>query len=125
MAVSGDVGQNRIRGPRHLSRAMAGSLGLTAAVLPAAALAQATPQIPTREEIQRPSIAPAVRPGERIVAVDDEIERAPCPLAAPEFANIRFTLRAVEFSSVEGIDLAMLNPSWSDRVGQDLPTAAR
>ena len=126
MAVSGDVGQYRTFGLQRaaIRRVLTGSAGLIAAALPAAAFAQATPQIPTREEIQRPPIAPAVRPDEQVVAVDDEIERAPCPLAAPEFANIRFTLRAVEFSSVEGIDPAMLMPIWSDRVGQDLPIAA-
>lgn len=126
MAVLGDVGQYAKIGRRRTAsrRALAGSAGLIAAALPTALFAQATPQIPTREEIQRPPLAPAVQPGERIVAVDDEIERAPCPLAAPEFANIRFTLRAVEFSSVEGIDPAMLMPSWSDRVGQELPIAA-
>lgn len=89
-----------------------------------AALAQATPQVPTREEIQRPPLPPAIQPNEQVVAVDGDIERAPCPLASPEFANIRFTLRAVEFSSVEGIDPAMLTPSWSDRAGQELPIAA-
>lgn len=126
MAVSGDVGQYRTFGLRRtpIRCLLTGSAGLIAAALPAAVFAQATPQIPTREEIQRPPVAPAARPDEQVLAVDDEIERAPCPLAAPEFANIRFTLRAVEFSSVEGIDPAMLAPSWSDRVGQELPIAA-
>ncbi|WP_439568312.1 ShlB/FhaC/HecB family hemolysin secretion/activation protein [Sphingopyxis sp.] len=100
---------------------LCGSAALIAAALPAAALAQATPQIPTREEIQQPTLAPVTPPNERVVSADDAIERAPCPLANPEFATVRVTLRAVEFSSVEGIDAAMLTPSWSDKVGQDLP----
>ena len=104
--------------------ALAGSTGLIAVAMPILAWAQATPQIPTREEIQRPTIAPAAPPSEQVVAVDDGIERAPCPLANPEFANVRFTLRGVEFSSVEGIDAATLAPSWSDRVGQELPISA-
>lgn len=95
--------------------------GLIAAALPAAAWAQATPQIPTREEIQRPTLPPAVPPAERIVAADDSIERAPCPLADPQYANVRIALRQVQFSSVEGIDPAMLDSAWTDRVGQDLP----
>ncbi|WP_247594634.1 ShlB/FhaC/HecB family hemolysin secretion/activation protein [Sphingopyxis sp. PAMC25046] len=97
---------------------------MIAAALPAPLWAQATPQIPTREEIQRPALPPAAQPGEQIVAIDDGIERAPCPLASPEFANIRFTLRGVEFSRVEGIDNSLLAPSWSDRVGQELSIAA-
>lgn len=126
MAVSGDEGQDPIFGLRRgaFRAALTASTGLIAAALPAAALGQATPQIPTREEIQRPPLAPAAPPGERIVAVDEEIERAPCPLADPQFAHIRFTLRAVEFSRVEGIDPAMLSPSWSGRTGQELPIAA-
>lgn len=126
MSVSGDLGTIAIAKLKRaaIRRVLAGSAGLIAAALPVAALAQATPQIPTREEIQRPTIAPAAPPSEQVVAVDDGIEHAPCPLASPEFANIRFTLRAVEFSSVEGIDNAILAPSWSDRVGQELPISA-
>jgi hemolysin activation/secretion protein len=126
MAVSGDMGNDGIdaRKGAVIRRALAGSAMLIAAALPAAALAQATPQIPTREEIQRPTLPPAAQPSEQIVAIDDEVERAPCPLANPEFANVRFTLRGVEFSSVEGIDNAMLAPSWSDRAGQELPISA-
>lgn len=126
MAVSGDVGFHAAARPKYaaLRRALEGSAGLIAAALPATLWAQATPQIPTREEIQRPALPSAIQPGEQIVAIDDGIERAPCPLASPEFAQIRFTLRGVEFSSVEGIDNALLAPSWSDRVGQELPISA-
>lgn len=126
MAVSGDMRNiATVRSKRAaIGHSLAGSVALIAASLPAALWAQATPQIPTREEIQRPALPPAAQPGEQVVAVDDSIERAPCPLASPEFANVRFTLRAVEFSSVEGIDNAILAPSWSDRVGQELPISA-
>jgi len=119
----GDLGYTaRVRPKRAaLRRTFGCSAGLIAAALPAAALAQATPQIPTREEIQQPTLAPLTPPNEQVVSADDGIERAPCPLANPEFANVRITLRGVEFSSVEGIDSSMLAPSWSDKVGQDLP----
>ncbi len=121
--ITGDLRHNEGVRPKRptLRGTLSCSAGLIAAALPAAALAQATPQIPTREEIQQPTLAPVAAPNERVVSADDGIERAPCPLANPEFANVRFMLRGVEFSSVEGIDTAMLAPSWSDRVGQDLP----
>jgi hemolysin activation/secretion protein len=106
---------------RAVQRAMACSAGLIAATLPLMAQAQSTPQIPTREEIQQPMLPPATPPNEQIVSTDAGIERAPCPLANPEFAHVRVTLRNVEFSSVEGIDTAMLASSWSGHVGQDLP----
>ncbi|WP_188238204.1 ShlB/FhaC/HecB family hemolysin secretion/activation protein [Sphingopyxis sp. LK2115] len=126
MAVSGGEEAYRIFGLRGaaIRNMLAVSAGLIAVALPVGALAQATPQIPTREEIQRPPLAPAAQSGERILAVDDAIERAPCPLADPQFSHIRFTLRAVDFSPVEGIDPAMLRPSWADRAGQELPIAA-
>ena len=107
-----------------IRRALTCSAGAFAIALPSAALAQAAPSVPTREQIQPPTLSPSVQPNEQVVAVDDGIERAPCPLASPEFSNVRFTLRGVEFSSVEGIDSAMLAPSWTDRVGQDLPISA-
>ncbi|MBD3734728.1 MAG: ShlB/FhaC/HecB family hemolysin secretion/activation protein, partial [Sphingopyxis sp.] len=53
----------------------------------------------------------------------DGIERAPCPLANPEFANVRVTVRNVRFSEVEGIDTSILDASWQDKVGQDLPVS--
>ncbi|MBB5706996.1 ShlB/FhaC/HecB family hemolysin secretion/activation protein [Sphingopyxis panaciterrulae] len=116
-----DCGSSR---PARRTRLSIGAaLAPVLAALPAVAAAQATPQIPTREEIQRPTLPPAAPPPERVVAADDSIERAPCPLANPEFANVRITLRGVEFSSVEGIDPAMLDASWRDRVGQELPIA--
>ena len=121
--ITGDLGHiARVRPKRPaLRRNLIGSAALIAVAIPVAALAQATPQIPTREEIQQPTLAPLSPPNEQVVSADDGIERAPCPLANPEFANVRITLRGVEFSSVEGIDYAMLAPSWSDKVGQDLP----
>lgn len=115
--------KNREHGSR-IASALAGSAGLAAIALASSAQAQMTPQVPTREEIQQPSLPPVQPPAERIVAADDGIERSPCPLANPEFASVRFTLRGVQFSPVEGIDAAMLAPSWSARVGQDLPVSA-
>ncbi|GGJ36874.1 hemin transporter [Sphingopyxis bauzanensis] len=121
--ITGDSGYIARVWPKRvaLRRNLIGSAALIAVAMPAAALAQATPQIPTREEIQQPTLAPLTPPNEQVVSADDGIERAPCPLANPEFANVRITLRGVEFSSVEGIDNATLASSWSDHVGQDLP----
>jgi len=121
--ITGDLGHiaHALPKPAALRWTLFGSAALVAVATPATALAQATPQIPTREEIQQPTLAPLTPPNEQVVSADDGIERAPCPLADPEFANVRITLRGVEFSSVEGIDNAMLASSWSDKVGQDLP----
>ncbi|WP_374397148.1 ShlB/FhaC/HecB family hemolysin secretion/activation protein [Sphingopyxis sp.] len=99
------------------------SAGLAALSVSFAAQAQIAPSVPTREEIQRPTLPPASPPGEQVVAADDGIERAPCPLANPEFANVRVTVRSVRFSEVEGIDTSILDASWQDKVGQDQPVS--
>ncbi len=115
-------GVSQISACPRLSRIGLAVTGLMFAGAPAAALAwQATPQIPTREEIQRTTPAPAPRPSGQILTADDSIERAPCPLANPEFSNVRITLKNVEFTMPDGIDAALLTSSWSGRVGQDLP----
>lgn len=119
----GYLGDHEKASNGRLKAVLTGSAALAAVAVPGAALAQATPQIPTREEIQQPVLPPAVPPGEQIVTADDSIERAPCPLANPEFSNVRITLRSVQFSTVDGIDPAMLDASWSDRVGQELPVS--
>lgn len=123
MTSKGVMGTSGIARPGKtgVRRLMSGSAGLAAFALPFAAQAQVAPVVPTREEILQPGLPPAQQPREQIVSADDSIERSPCPLANPEFANVRVTLNRVEFSSVEGIDPAMLAPSWTDRVGQDLP----
>ncbi|MBL0915028.1 MAG: ShlB/FhaC/HecB family hemolysin secretion/activation protein [Sphingopyxis sp.] len=122
MTDKGDLGTIGVAAPvgGAIRRALACSAGLIALAMPYAAQAQV---VPTREEIQRPNLPPAAPPGEQVVTTDDAIERAPCPLANPEFANVRVTLRDVQFSQVEGIDTSMLSPSWSDKVGQELPIA--
>ena len=120
MGVSDASGVAR-PGRGMIRRTLACSAGLVALSLPLSASAQVAPSVPTREEIQRPTLPPAAPPGERVVTADDGIERAPCPLANPEFANVRVTVRDVQFSPVEGIDTAMLDASWRDKVGQDLP----
>ena len=110
-------------------RAMPGraALWLTGAAIAALGLpstAAALQAAPTREEILRPA-PPAPPPStESAITADDEIERAPCPLANPEFASIRFTLTRVEFSGGGPIDPAMLDASWRGLVGTEVPVSA-
>ncbi len=78
---------------------------------------------PTREEIERRTIEEQLRQGPAPVSVEGQIERAPCPLAAPQFADLKFTFSAPEFTGLGSIDSAMLVPSYSDYVGQEIPVA--
>ena len=102
---------------------LAASLGLASLALPAAAGAQVATG-PTREEINRGQLDRQLRTEGQAVAVEEGIERAPCPLANPQFADLRFTLRAAEFSGLEQIGADMVDPAWRDMVGQELPVAA-
>lgn len=101
-------------------------LTLLGVAVAAGALAAAVPiaaQVtPTREEILRQGVQPVPPPVATIDGVDG-IERAPCPLAAPEFADVRFTLRTVTFSNVGPIDPSLLAESWSGSAGQDITIA--
>lgn len=58
------------------------------------------------------------------LSVEDNIERGPCPLAAPAFADARVTFSAVEFTGLPGIPAADLAPAWTGLANQDLPITA-
>lgn len=90
--------------------------------IPGAAVAQAGPA-PTREEIQPDRLTPSTDQPEGRLAVEGGIERAPCPLAQPRFANIRFQLSDVVFANLTGIPADRLRPAFADYVGQDVPIA--
>ncbi|GGB95388.1 hypothetical protein GCM10011494_12340 [Novosphingobium endophyticum] len=64
---------------------------------------------------------PAPRPR---VEIDDQIERGPCPLADPAFAQTRVNFSRVEFARLEAVDPSVLDDTWRDMAGQDLPVAA-
>ena len=97
--------------------AVAGTMVLSAAPLSAQQVA------PSREEILRQGVQP-VQPDQRpTIDGDDGIERAPCPLASPEFAGVRFTLRTVSFTNAGPIDPTLLEESWRESAGQDINVA--
>lgn len=87
-------------------------------VLASPALAQ------TREEIERRPVEQLPPATPQRLSVDDQIERAPCPLAAPEFADVKFTFRRAEFSGTDKLPAGSLDSTWQDYVGQTLPVGA-
>ncbi len=76
---------------------------------------------PTREEIDRPGLRPDDRPSR--LTIDGEVERAPCPLAGPEYAAITFTLREVQFANLTVLSPDALRSAYADYVGQTVPLA--
>jgi len=99
---------------------LATALALT---LPAPAFAQGQPPAPpTREDLtvgrdETPDRASRL-------SVEGDIERGPCPLADPAFANTRVTFSAVEFTGLPGVPASVLDPTWRDLAGQEMPVAA-
>ena len=77
---------------------------------------------PTREEVDRPDLRPRAQAPARLT-VEGEIERAPCPLAAPTYQGITFTLSDVVFNNLTGASPADLRPAFADYVGQTVPIA--
>ena len=98
------------------------ALGAVAMTLPGLAHAQ-TAGAPTREELQRPDIESELRGDASPVSVASEVERAPCPLSAPQFADLTFTFSDADFSGLGAIDPGLLTASWSGLVGQEIPVA--
>lgn len=99
---------------------------LTAALagfVPQAAMAQALPKPPTREELERGKPSPLPREKAPRVTVEGEIERAPCPLADPRFANVTMTIADARFDGLQVVSAEALRPAWSEFVGRSVPVA--
>lgn len=89
---------------------------------PASAQSVPAQAAPTREEVDRPDLRPAARPPARLT-VEGEVERAPCPLAAPSYQGITFTLNDVVFNNLTAVSPATLRPAFADFVGRTVPIA--
>ena len=106
---------------RRVVRLLASSILITTS---SAVSAQSASQVlpPTREEVTRPE-APLPQARAPRFQVEGEIERSPCALDSPDFANVRFTLRAVEFEGLQGLTPAQLGPAYASLVGSEQPIA--
>jgi hemolysin activation/secretion protein len=89
------------------------------AFLPAAAWAQTV--APTRDELTRPQPAPE-QTAPRL-SVEGEVERAPCALADPQFADIRVTISDVQFNNLKGATAEEMRSSWAPYAGRELPVS--
>lgn len=80
------------------------------------AVAQVAP--PTREEVTPP---PAEAPHASRVQVEGGIERSPCPLDDPAYANVRVTVTSAVFNGLKGVSPAELEPAYRGLLGQERP----
>ena len=81
---------------------------LVALAVPATAFAQ---QPPSRVDLDVGRDKSAPDRASRL-NVEGEIERGPCPLADPAFADTRVTFASVEFTGLPGIPVATLDSAW-------------
>ena len=89
----------------------------------AMASSKASAQVaPTREEIERRQPRTPTPPTQ--LQVEGDIEHTPCALDEPQFADVKFTLRTVEFNGLRGVDPAILQPAFATEVGQENPVSA-
>jgi hemolysin activation/secretion protein len=101
--------------------ALAASVAIFSSSLPT--WGQSSVAAPTREEIQRGVLEEALKGQAQPLSVDGEVERSACPLAGPEFSDVRFTLKSVDFTGLISVDPASLSSSYADYVGQEVPVA--
>jgi hemolysin activation/secretion protein len=88
-------------------------------MLPVPATAQSV--APTRDElsnINKPEAPP--RPTLNIVG---GIERSPCPLADPRFADVKVTISDVQFNGLKGASPEEMRAAWSPFAGSEQPVA--
>ncbi|MEE4316536.1 MAG: ShlB/FhaC/HecB family hemolysin secretion/activation protein [Erythrobacter sp.] len=102
--------------------ALALGLALFGACRPDVAVAQ---QIriapPTRSDL----VPPDLRRDERqmTLMVDGDLERAPCALDRPDFADIRFTVNGAQFNGLERVPGLSLEDAWRAYQGRELPVS--
>ena len=119
------MGQQNLIGkvaPSALLKARRLLLGTALVACAGNASAQTAAQVlpPTREEVTRPEQT-APPPRAPRLDVEGGIERAPCALDSPDFRDIRFTLRDVQFEGLQGLSVADLAPAYASLVGTEQP----
>ncbi len=79
--------------------------------------------VPTREELSPEQRVPSPAASPSRLTVDGDIERAPCPLAEPAYANVTMSFADVRFNGLSVVDPAMLRDSWEQDANRDVPIA--
>lgn len=104
------------------SRAVLSLLILAAWPLaPAAAQGQGQVTPPNRTELVPPDLRrDAQRP---TLTVDGDLERAPCALDRPEFADIRFTLKGAAFAGLDKVPGFSLEAAWRGFESREMPVS--
>lgn len=89
------------------------------ALVSAPALAQSI--APTRDELTRPQ--PDAAPPRTTLNVIGGVERSACPLANPEFADVRVRVTDVQFNNLKGASVSEMRRTWAEYAGSDQPVS--
>lgn len=117
-----------MRGDSNIDRfgtrlVQAGRLALATGILAGSSVAFAQTLPPTREELQRTAPSTEDVETDPALSIDTDFDRAACPLADPQFADIRFTLSRADFVGMDGVDTAFLDGTWSELAGREIGIA--
>ncbi|WP_254912941.1 ShlB/FhaC/HecB family hemolysin secretion/activation protein [Novosphingobium sp. B 225] len=103
--------------------AQAASIAVAIGLTTPAVLAQSI-SLPTRDEIERGSVAPQSRDQIGKLTVEGGVERGPCPLADPAYANVRVNFAKVDFGQAPVLPGGILDSAWTSMAGTEQPIAA-
>lgn len=81
-----------------------------------------TVNAPTRDELESKKLPVLERRNSKLT-VEGNIERAPCPLADPQFSNVEANFASVEFTNLKGVEPSALDSSWREFAGRSIPIA--
>jgi len=90
-----------------------------AQVAPGAPTVQPQQVAPTRDELDRTRQQQA--PATARLKIDGDIERAPCALDSPAYADIKVTITDAQFNNLQGMTAEELKPSYASLLGADRP----
>lgn len=115
-----------LRGSVRNARSVHSAISLSAvsaclALAGVPAAAQTVPATPGRDELQSRTTPPATP--ERQVSVEGDIERSPCALSDPAYANIKVTLTDVAFNNLGPVDAGDLADSYAEFIGHEAPVS--
>lgn len=111
-----------------------GLAGIVMAVMPQAVAAQTAPALPnpafpvqgqagvtppSRDELR--GITGQAAPPEARLSIKGGIERSPCPLDDPQYADIKVTLSSVTFGGLKETSADELDATWKSLVGTSQP----
>lgn len=95
-----------------------GAVAIGASQLATSATAQSI--APTRDELTRPPPQAQTQPNLNVIG---DVERSPCPLADPRYADVRLDLKNVVFNNLKGATPEELRSSWADYAGTNQPVS--